>query len=244
MDVADMQRRLRAHGFDPGPIDGAFGRLTRAALIAFQRARGLDVKWPGTVGPRTLAALGAEPSDGVAAGRTAASEEPVVPWYAEAERLLGTREVPGATSNPAILGWARALGGWVASWYRDDDTPWCALLVGYLMGLTLPDEPLPRNPLGAADYATFGVPLRVPVLGAVLVFTREGGGHVGFYAGEDAGAFHVLGGNQSDSVSVARIAKSRLMTGAGGVRWPRTYPLPTGGRVPREGTGVLSRAES
>ena len=32
--------------------------------------------------------------------------------------------------------------------------------------------------------------------------------------------FFVLGGNQSDAVTVARIAKSRLF----GARWPTTYP--------------------
>jgi len=47
-------------------------------------------------------------------------------------------------------------------------------------------------------------------LGDILVFSRKGGGHVGFYVAEDATAYHVLGGNQSDSVSITRIAKSRL----------------------------------
>lgn len=32
--------------------------------------------------------------------------------------------------------------------------------------------------------------------------------------------FYVLGGNQSDAVNIARIAKSRLL----GARWPATVP--------------------
>jgi cell wall-associated NlpC family hydrolase len=48
------------------------------------------------------------------------------------------------------------------------------------------------------------------MLGDILTFKRNGGGHVGIYAGEDATHYHVLGGNQNNSVSVTRIAKSRL----------------------------------
>lgn len=59
-----------------------------------------------------------------------------------------------------------------------------------------------------------------PVPGAVLVFERGSGGHVGFAIGQDDTHFHVLGGNQSDAVTVARIAKSRLL----GARWPATVP--------------------
>jgi hypothetical protein len=53
--------------------------------------------------------------------------------------------------------------------------------------------------------------------------TRESGlGHVGFYVGEDAGAYRILGGNQSDSVSLAWIRKDRLVD----ARWPATVPAP------------------
>ncbi len=45
-------------------------------------------------------------------------------------------------------------------------------------------------------------------------------GQVGFALGQDNTHFHVLGGNQSDAVTIARIAKSRLL----GARWPTTWP--------------------
>ncbi len=51
--------------------------------------------------------------------------------------------------------------------------------------------------------------------------------HVGLYAGEDDTHYNVLGGNQSNSVSVARIEKSRLVA----IRWPKTGGEPVGGRV-------------
>jgi cell wall-associated NlpC family hydrolase len=48
------------------------------------------------------------------------------------------------------------------------------------------------------------------MLGDVLTFKRDGGGHVGIYVGEDDKHYHVLGGNQGNSVSISRIAKTRL----------------------------------
>ncbi len=42
-DVAFYQTRLADLGYDPGPIDGNLGGRTKAAIRAFQRARGLPV---------------------------------------------------------------------------------------------------------------------------------------------------------------------------------------------------------
>ena len=53
--VSDLQQRLKDAGFDPGPIDGQFGDQTRAAVLAYQRSKGIQVD--GIVGPQTKAAL-------------------------------------------------------------------------------------------------------------------------------------------------------------------------------------------
>jgi peptidoglycan hydrolase-like protein with peptidoglycan-binding domain len=53
--VVDLQRQLIASGFDCGRVDGIFGARTEAAVLAFQRSRGLRVD--GLVGPETRAAL-------------------------------------------------------------------------------------------------------------------------------------------------------------------------------------------
>ncbi len=59
-------------------------------------------------------------------------------------------------------------------------------------------------------------------MGAVMVFWREsrqsGKGHVGFYVGEDKDAYQILGGNQSDSVCLTWVSKSRFLS----AHWPRT----------------------
>ena len=54
-DVIAMQQRLLSKGHSPGPIDGAIGPKTYAALVAFQRANGL--KPDGIAGPLTWAKL-------------------------------------------------------------------------------------------------------------------------------------------------------------------------------------------
>lgn len=61
--VIILQKKLKEHGFDPGPIDGIFGAKTLAAVKAFQKAKRLIVD--GIVGPQTWAALeGVMPSRG------------------------------------------------------------------------------------------------------------------------------------------------------------------------------------
>lgn len=54
-DVAELQQRLGALGFDAGRVDGIFGRHTALALENFQRNAGLPTD--GIFGPDSLAAL-------------------------------------------------------------------------------------------------------------------------------------------------------------------------------------------
>lgn len=229
--VKRIQEALKAKDFNPGSIDGVWGRNTIAAVRAFQKKQGLKVD--GVVGPKTLAALFAEIAP---AARPAAV---LLPWFEEAKHLMGTKEVLGAANNPAIMDWAKNL----ELHYAGDDVPWCGLFVAHCVGSTLQDEPLPGNPLGARQWECFGTKT-TPRLGAIMVFWREslasGKGHVGFYAGEDDSAYQILGGNQSDKVCLTWLAKDRLR----GARWPTSGASLTTAAVRRNRNEGLSTNEA
>lgn len=127
---------------------------------------------------------------------------------------FGVAEVVGKGSNKTIIAWRDALNqaGVKVSGYTDDDIPWCGLLVAFiaLMRMANPHEVV-KDPLWALNWKTYGFRVKTPGLGDVLVFKRNGGGHVGFYVGEDDTCYHVLGGNQGNRVSIARVEKSRCV---------------------------------
>ncbi len=155
-------------------------------------------------------------------------------WLTVARLLIGTREIPGPASNSFIAkGWAR-LG---APWFNDDATPWCGFFVAHCIneaGLPYPGKGMFAR---AKSWMDWGKSCQ-PVLGAVVVFGRNGGGHVGFLVGQGVAEFYVLGGNQSDMVSITPIAKSRAL----GYRWP--VSLPTGTTpLPQMRGGVISDNE-
>jgi uncharacterized protein (TIGR02594 family) len=229
--VRRIQQALKDKGFDPGEVDGIWGRNTIAAVKQFQTQQGLEVD--GVVGPQTTAAffVGA-PSAPPTAGS-------LLPWFEEARHLVGTKEVLGSKSNPVIMDWATSLD--IA--YAGDDVPWCGLFVAHCIGSTLQQEVLPGNPLGARQWEQFG-DVTTPRLGAVLVFWREslasGKGHVGFYVGEDGTAYQILGGNQSDKVCLMWLAKDRLRS----ARWPRTATSLTSSPVRKNRDEGLSTNEA
>lgn len=127
----------------------------------------------------------------------------------EALALLGTAELAGAANSPVIMAWAEEVGAAMARGFAADAVPWCGLFMA-VIAIRAGKTP-PPGPLWAMNWTRFGIAADRPMLGDVLVFRRAGGGgHVGLYVGEDANAFHVLGGNQADRVGFARIDKVRL----------------------------------
>jgi uncharacterized protein (TIGR02594 family) len=225
MNTREVQAALLSLGFDPGPVDGVAGAKTRAAVKAFQKAAGIP--FDGVAGPQTWAAL---------SKMLMAAKKPPVgivprpstppPWHEELLRRKGLHEV---RDRSKLMAWLRSDGKTLGDPAR---LPWCGDAIETCLALTLPDEPLPTNPYLARNWLKLGIPLTTPALGCILVFWRGSktgtSGHVGLYAGEDAqGYLHVLGGNQSNAITIARLDKARLL----GMRWPASYPKPTSGRV-------------
>ncbi|HZZ90729.1 MAG TPA: TIGR02594 family protein [Caulobacteraceae bacterium] len=126
----------------------------------------------------------------------------------EALALFGVHEGVGGADNAVILAWAHEIGGDVAATYLHDSIPWCGLFMAVVAHRS--DKPIPVNPLWALNWKKFGQSAGAASLGDVLVFIRDGGGHVGLYVGEDESAYHTLGGNESDKVTIVRMPRSRL----------------------------------
>lgn len=134
--------------------------------------------------------------------------------------LYGVHEAPGDADNPVILAWAAEVG--LSRTYREDLTPWCGLYLAVVAKRA--DKSVPAQPLWALNWKQWGVESPRASLGDVLVFMRPGGGHVGLYVGEDVTSYHVLGGNTSDAVSIARLARGRVVA----VRRPQYKIQPAG----------------
>lgn len=208
-----LQGRLNNAGFAAGPEDGIPGRRTIGAIKAFQRARGLPIT--GTATTKTVEALRTV-STGVNPKAPVPTQQlyDEFPWMRIALGKKGLRET--GDSAAALRKFLKSDGKTLGDPAK---LPWCGDFVETCMALALPDEALPTNPYLARNWLKFG---REGIgYGATLVFKRPGAptsGHVGYYYAEDKTHYHVLGGNQSNSVSVTRIAKTRLL----GSRFPLT----------------------
>lgn len=144
------------------------------------------------------------------------NEQPA--WVVLARRLIGVHEIEGDEDNPEIVQmWKDIKRGGI----KDDETPWCAAFVGAMLERS---GVVSSRFESAKSYLTWGLRLQEPTYGCVAVFTREGGGHVGFVVGRDAdGRLLVLGGNQGDAVNIKAFHTARV----DGYRWPIGVPIST-----------------
>ena len=140
-------------------------------------------------------------------------------WLVEARKHIGLSEVKGPRHQAEILQmWKDIKRGGI----KDDETPWCAAFVGAMLERSGVRSTRFES---AKSYLQWGRTLVDPVVGCVVVFSRDGGGHVGFAVGRDEqGNLLVLGGNQSDEVNIRAFPVSRVT----GYRYPEEVLLQTG----------------
>ena len=132
--------------------------------------------------------------------------------------FLGTSEVPGAASNPAIL----AMLKLDQSWPGGDEVPWCSAYVNYVCFLL----GLPRSKsLAARSWLKIGAPVSItnamPGFDIVVLSCGSGAqpgpdvlaapGHVGFYLGAHDSQISILAGNQGNRVSEQSFPLSQLL---------------------------------
>jgi uncharacterized protein (TIGR02594 family) len=139
-------------------------------------------------------------------------------WVHAGLKFVGQKEIPGVKSNAWIRSlWQKAEWLWKQTGEDDSKLPWCGAYVAECFRLAKV-EPIPKAWYRAKEWLNWGEALPYPCFGCVVVFTRTGGGHVGFCVGKDkTGRLLVLGGNQADGVSIAPFDKARVT----GYRMPK-----------------------
>lgn len=155
-------------------------------------------------------------------------------WVEVARSDLGNPESLAPNDSPLIR---RMLGKLSALWLVGQ--PWCGSIMAYWMqqcGIAYP-----KDYYRAKAWLDWGVSTTARV-GAVVVFERTGGGHVGLVVGVNRfGHMLVLGGNQGDCVSIRPFDRSRVL----GFRWPPGKALPVLVDLPMVAwNGELSRNEA
>ena len=175
--VREIQRRLKRLGYDPGPVDGRFGRRTRAAVGWFQLKHGMPVTGVATAAVvRHVRAR----RQGDNAGTPSRAAEPARPRTSPAgmpARALPTAATQAARDDRTVWWWAAgaaaaalallALGLWrFAPRGRDDEAPTVYELWaeghspdpaiggfrGVVKAVSVPEEPRPRGWTGDSQY--------------------------------------------------------------------------------------------
>ncbi len=128
--------------------------------------------------------------------------------FNKAVKFLGVKEIAGENNNKAIVEMFTELGFDNFA----DEVPWCAAYVGYVLKECRFDY---LTSLRARDYYRYGTPTNKPTVGSLAVFWRENylgtKGHVGFFLHSDGTHIWVLGGNQSNQVSITTYPIARLL---------------------------------
>ena len=141
--------------------------------------------------------------------------------YDLAQRFVGEiQERPGEAQHPLIQWWHSRCGlGFDAA----DEVPWCSSFVNGIAW----ELRLPRSKSAAArSWLTIGSAVEIEAARAaydIVVLKRGTGhqpgpevtsgapGHVGFFAGVESETVLVLGGNQGNTVSIARFSTVHIL---------------------------------
>ena len=134
-------------------------------------------------------------------------------WVEEARKHIGLKEITPNYQHKIKARQKQLVCEWLGN------VAWCGVFVAHC--LKTAGKPYPDKFWAAKSFESTPVELSNPAVGCIVVFTRKGGGHVGFVVGkDDKGNIMVLGGNQGDSVNIKPFAASRTRS----YYWPSIYP--------------------
>lgn len=137
-----------------------------------------------------------------------------------ARRFIGLRELGAKGQDHPFIQWGFSLCGY--GYNTPDETPWCSAL---LHGICWPLGLVCSGSASARSWLRVGreVEREDATIGHDVVVLKRGAGyqpgpeilaapgHVGFFAGWEGDGVLILGGNQSNSVSIARFSADRIL---------------------------------
>lgn len=145
------------------------------------------------------------------------------PWMKFALEEYGTKGIVGPGSNARIGEYLKTVG-----MSPNDEIPWCSAFANWCMLQAGIPGTGKANARSWLNWKEAKMSLAAPVWGCVAILWRESPqsskGHVGFYTGNTGTKVQLLGGNQSNSVSIKEFPKDHVI----GYRWPASLPVPFG----------------
>jgi uncharacterized protein (TIGR02594 family) len=172
------------------------------------------------------------------------------PWLEVMRAITGVSEYESG-SNPKIEAMAAYIGrkfpeqADYAAIYDDDSIAWCGVCTAFCLAACTPEGI--SGPFGptdtdrwmwaqsfADDYGY--IRLVQPVLGSIVVMSREGGGHVTMFEDWDDGMLRCRGGNQSNEVNVSSYDPDTVIAYC----WPKGWEVPS---IPVEDRPTLEEGD-
>lgn len=146
------------------------------------------------------------------------SAKPELDHVKVARTYLGLTEIGATNKHPTIDAWAKTLSGkWLIG------QPWCGTFMAQVFKEVGLSNKVPKDFFRARAWEDAGTRLTKPAYGCVVTFTRDGGGHVGLVVGKTkAGMLKVLGGNQSNAVTIQDFDPKRVTA----YRWVSSGTVP------------------
>jgi len=139
-------------------------------------------------------------------------------WMPIADKEYGVIEFPGKEHNPRVLEYLSTTTNIGTTWRSQDETPWCSAFVNWCVEKA--GYVGTRSAL-STSWLKWGRTINEPVKGCIAIFSRNGGGHVGFYIDETPTLsetyIKILGGNQEHmetqigAVNLKHYLKSKLL---------------------------------
>lgn len=244
-DAVLVQKTLNAKNNAGLAVDGDVGPLTIKAIENYQQK---TFGWKDgliEVGGKTAGALfgttGSNDNNNTDNNNNSTEEQPtdddqtsgkegnyIKPsWIAKAEGYKGKAETATMVKDDPFVKMLFEELGTYNEWAKKQTVKtanWCAAFVSHCLKKSGQSSLTYYDGGRAKSYLNYGKEISKPAYGAIVIFSRSGGGHVGFVVGQTDSHILTLGGNQGNQVCVKPYSKSKVLG----------YVVPSSWSVPEE----------